>query len=179
MKSLYIVAGANGSGKTTFIANFNKTKGLTSLNADDIAKELTRDSRNSLSTKRIAAGKIFLKNIDACILKGESFIIETTLSGKYIKNIVAKAKKNGYGISIFYIFLGSERTNFQRIRSRVLKGGHDIPIPDVIRRRNRSRELFRKEYKYISRITGFYCIIGGLFGRNGRGFKSKSRECKL
>ena len=38
-KILYIIAGANGSGKTTFALNFAKFQNLTFINADEIAKE--------------------------------------------------------------------------------------------------------------------------------------------
>ena len=39
MKTLYIIAGANGSGKTTFALNFSKLKNLKFINADEIAKK--------------------------------------------------------------------------------------------------------------------------------------------
>ena len=39
MKTLYIIAGANGSGKTTFALNFAKLEDLKFINADEIAKE--------------------------------------------------------------------------------------------------------------------------------------------
>jgi len=39
MKTLYIVAGANGSGKTTFAANFAQLEKLKFINADEIAKQ--------------------------------------------------------------------------------------------------------------------------------------------
>lgn len=38
-KTLYIVAGANGSGKTTFALNFASIENLYFINADEIAKE--------------------------------------------------------------------------------------------------------------------------------------------
>ena len=37
---LYIIAGANGSGKTTFAKSFAQIHGLYFINADEIAKEL-------------------------------------------------------------------------------------------------------------------------------------------
>ena len=40
MKKLYIIAGANGSGKTTFAKSFAKINDLYFINADEIAKEL-------------------------------------------------------------------------------------------------------------------------------------------
>ena len=40
MKTLYIIAGANGSGKTTFAKEFAKEKNLYFLNVDRLAKKL-------------------------------------------------------------------------------------------------------------------------------------------
>ncbi|RZD17420.1 MAG: hypothetical protein EVJ46_04135 [Candidatus Acididesulfobacter guangdongensis] len=143
-KNIFIIAGANGSGKTTFINVFNKNKGLAFVNADEIAKAL---SPSDLNKKRIEAGKIFLKNIYDYLSKSISFIIETTLSGKYIKKIIKESKDRGYNVIIIYIFTDNPSINFRRIKGRVLKGGHDIPKSDVVRRFERSRNLFWKEYK--------------------------------
>jgi predicted ABC-type ATPase len=143
-KNIFIIAGANGSGKTTFIKDFNKNKGLAFVNADEIAKAL---SPSDLNKKRIEAGKIFLKNIYDYLSKGISFIIETTLSGTYIKKIIKESKDRGYNVIIIYIFTDNSSINFRRIKGRVLKGEHDIPKSDVIRRFKRSRNLFWKEYK--------------------------------
>ncbi len=92
-KNLFIIAGANGSGKTTFIKDFNKSKELVFVNADEIAKNL---SPSDLSKKRVEAGKIFLRNIYDYLSKGITFIIETTLSGRYIKKIIKTSKDYGY-----------------------------------------------------------------------------------
>jgi predicted ABC-type ATPase len=56
--TLYIIAGANGSGKTTFAKEFSKNKNLNFINADEIAKEL--DSEN-LTKYKIKAGKLFFQ----------------------------------------------------------------------------------------------------------------------
>ncbi len=56
MKTLYIISGANGSGKTTFAKSFSSINNLYFINADEIAKEL--DSEN-LTKYKIKAGKIF------------------------------------------------------------------------------------------------------------------------
>ena len=88
-----------------------------------------------------------MKNIYDYLSKGITFIIETTLSGRYIKKIIKTSKDYGYNVIIIYIFTGDERVNFRRIKGRVLKGEHDIPAADIIRRYKRSRNLFWKEYK--------------------------------
>lgn len=63
-----------------------------------------------------------------------SFTIETTLASKSFKNIIQKAKQNGYSITLAYFWLDSPLLAIDRVKSRVERGGHSIP-PDVIKRR--------------------------------------------
>ncbi|MEZ4888231.1 MAG: hypothetical protein R3E32_26110 [Chitinophagales bacterium] len=65
-------------------------------------------------------------------------VVESTLSGNCLLKVVQRVKAQGYQISLVYIFLDSPETCIQRVRARVLKGGHHIPDEDVIRRYYRS-----------------------------------------
>ena len=56
MSKLYIVSGANGSGKTTFSKKLTQELNIYFLNADEIAKEI--DPHNTTGGE-VAAGKIF------------------------------------------------------------------------------------------------------------------------
>ena len=58
---LYIIAGANGSGKSTLAEELLKAKQLEFLNADEIAKEISPDSINSVP---ISAGKLYFKRLN-------------------------------------------------------------------------------------------------------------------
>ncbi|RBQ31142.1 hypothetical protein CRU92_08195 [Arcobacter sp. FW59] len=145
-KILYIIAGANGSGKTTFALNFAKLENLKFINADEIAKEY--DSKD-IQKFKVKAGKKFFEEFDISINENKSFIIETTLSGKYLINMINKAKSLGFYTSLIYLFLETNEENIYRVKNRVLKGGHDVPIDDIIRRYYRSRELFFKIYKNL------------------------------
>ncbi|WP_457638838.1 zeta toxin family protein [Persephonella sp.] len=132
-KVLFVVAGANGSGKTTFAEEFAKINGLPFLNTDKIARECRSD---------IEAGRKFLNSVRDMVKNGRSFIIETTLSGRYIKKVVQEAKSNGYQVELIYIFLSDVRANILRVKQRVLKGGHDVKEKDIIRRYYRSKKMF-------------------------------------
>ena len=146
MKTLYIIAGANGSGKTTFAKSFAHLNNLYFINADEIAKEL--DS-NNISRYKLKAGKIFFKEFNENLKKDKSFVIETTLSGKYLVKYIQKAKKLNFYISLIYLFLETPKTNILRVKNRVLNGGHDIPTEDIIRRFYRSKDMFWYIYKEI------------------------------
>ncbi len=146
MKTLYIIAGANGSGKTTFAKSFSSLNDLHFINADEIAKEL--DSNDILRYK-VKAGKIFFRELEDNLKKNKSFVIETTLSGKYLVKYIQKAKELNFYISLIYLFLETPKTNILRVQNRVLNGGHDVPIEDIIRRFYRSKKMFWNIYKYI------------------------------
>jgi len=144
--TLYIIAGANGSGKTTFAKEFSSKNNFYFINADEIAKEL--DAKNIIKYK-FKAGKIFFEQFDTKLLLGKSFVIETTLSGKYLLKYINKAKELHYKVILIYLFLEEPATNIDRVKNRVLNGGHNIPKNDIIRRFYRSKNLFCSLYKNI------------------------------
>ncbi|MEW6609845.1 MAG: hypothetical protein AB1414_20775 [bacterium] len=77
-KVVYIIAGPNGSGKTTFAKGFTDEVPLPFLSADEIAIELLP----YLEKVRVQAGRIFFERMEEYIAKGISFMVETTLAGK-------------------------------------------------------------------------------------------------
>ena len=63
---------------------------------------------------------------------------KTTLSGlSYVKKI-AKWQKMGYKVILMYFSLPFVEIAIDRVRSRVKKGGHNIPEQDIRRRFERS-----------------------------------------
>ena len=91
--------------------------------------------------------KEFFKQLQINLNDEKSFMIESTLSGKYLKNVINKAKEKDFKIVLIYLFLETEDENISRVRNRVLNGGHDVPLEDIKRRYFRSRNLFWNTYK--------------------------------
>ena len=145
-KQVVIIAGANGSGKTTFARKFLDVTKYEFLNADEIAKELSPEDP---SKARVAAGKKVISLLDEMISQSKSFVIESTLSGSFLEKHIKTLKENGYEIKLIYIFLGSQELCIERIKSRVMQGGHNIPDADVIRRFNRGLIKFWYKYSWI------------------------------
>jgi predicted ABC-type ATPase len=145
-KTLYIIAGANGSGKTTFALSYTALNNLYFINADEIAKSY---DPNDISRYKVKAGKEFFKQLEINLNDEKSFMIESTLSGKYLKDVINKAKEKDFKIVLIYLFLETEDENISRVRNRVLNGGHDVPLEDIKRRYFRSRNLFWNTYKDI------------------------------
>ena len=143
MKRLYILAGANGSGKSTISKVLLPAEHLVYVNPDDIAKELRPDNPTAA---RIDAGRETLRRIDELLAKGESFAIESTLSGNTYVNVLERAKSLGYETTIAYVFVDSAEVCIARIAARVQSGGHFVPDEDVRRRYVRSKENFLNVY---------------------------------
>ncbi len=147
MKELIIVAGANGSGKTTLSKQVMLVRNYDFLNADEIAKEID----NQVDTKiQLQAGRLFFATLAQWFSEGKSFILESTLSGKYLTKVIEKAKQESYKITIVYVFLESPQECIERIATRVKNGGHHIPDEDVIRRFYRSKKNFWNNYRFLA-----------------------------
>jgi len=143
MRRLYILAGANGSGKSTISKVLLPTEGIVYVNPDDIARELNPEDPPAA---KIAAGKETLRRIGELLDKGVSFAVESTLSGSAYVEMIKRAKSLGYVVTIAYVFVDSAEFCIERIRIRVQNGGHDVPAADVHRRYGRSKENFVSTY---------------------------------
>lgn len=149
----YILAGANGSGKSTISRVLLPAEGIVYVNPDDIAKELNRDDP---AAAKIEAGKEALRRVSSLIGKGESFAIESTLSGSTYVKVIERAKTLGYMVVIAYVFVDSPEVCIARIATRVRNGGHYIPDEDVRRRYGRSRGNFIKCYAPIADMWSLF-----------------------
>jgi len=147
MKQLIIIGGANGTGKTTFAIPYVKEKRFAFLNADEIAKKLEEKREKHAMIK---AGRLFFQKLHKYLADGKSFVVETTLSGSYINKVAQKALDKGYKVSIIYIFVDDEAICVQRVKNRVLKGGHDVPLKDIIRRFGRSKKNFWQNFTKLA-----------------------------
>ena len=144
----YIIAGPNGAGKTTFADHFlpEEVHCLNYYNADLIAAGLS-----PFKPERAAfqAGKIQLQQIDEAVKKRQSFAFETTLSGlNYIQRI-KDWQKNGYRVILYFLKLPDEKMAIERVKLRVLEGGHNIPEDVIKRRYSKGWKNFECYYKNI------------------------------
>jgi predicted ABC-type ATPase len=149
MNTYTIIAGVNGTGKSSFrgvLEGQNVNLGHI-IDPDLIAKENNNDL--------ISAAKIAVNNIKEYLNKRISFTQETTLSGRTVLNTAVKARKLGYDISLYYIGLNSSEESISRIANRVKKGGHNIPTDDVIRRFNKRFEVLKELIPYCDTVS-FY-----------------------
>ncbi len=127
-KQLWVLAGGNGSGKTTFYENFLASKGIKFVNADVIAKVINPDHPEEVSYESADLAS----EIREDLLRQEvSFCFETVFSHVSKVDFIAKAKAMGYEIILVYIHLETSDLNEARVYQRIESGGHSVPIAKI------------------------------------------------
>jgi predicted ABC-type ATPase len=139
--TLWLIAGANGVGKTTYArARIEAVSGTTEfVNLDLIAQGL---SPLNPSGQQIRAARYALDMARDLIAQKQSFSLETTLSGKTHLRLLAFAKANEMMVKLLYFFLDTPEQCLERVARRVSEGGHDVPEADIRRRYGRSLDNF-------------------------------------
>ncbi|MGB8354231.1 MAG: AAA family ATPase [Chthoniobacteraceae bacterium] len=153
--ALHHYCGPNGAGKTTFARRY--LPGYASIihfvNADLIASGLS-PLKPELVT--LAAGRLFLAELDRLAKARVDFAFETTLSGLVYRERLKLWKKAGYRIEIVFLRLPSPSLAVRRIADRVKQGGHHVPRANVLRRFARGWENFEKAYKLLADAWAVY-----------------------
>ena len=136
---LIIIAGPNGSGKTSITQQFlhhEWAEGTTYINPDQVAKDMFGDWNNSEAILKAANYCSELR--EQCVLKKKSLVFATVFSTQDKIDFVIRAKKAGFFIRIFFISTSNPAINASRIAKRVMEGGHDVPITKIISRYHKS-----------------------------------------
>ena len=133
----HIVAGANGSGKSTFALYFlpRYAECLEFVNPDLIALGLSPFDATRAAVK---AGRLVLERIASLSAEKKDFGFESTLAGLGYLDLLKSLRSAGYRLSLYYLWTPGCDLLIPRIRQRVAAGGHSVPEQDVRRRYERS-----------------------------------------
>lgn len=149
MPRLYILSGCNGSGKTT--ASYTLLPEMLEcsqfVNSDEFAKSLSPFNPSEAS---VVASRYMLMKIEYLLERREDFSIETTLATRSLVGIINTAKEAGYSVTLLYFWLNSPDLAIQRVKNRVLTGGHNIPEAVVYRRYFMGLKYFFETYVPLS-----------------------------
>lgn len=151
-KQLWVLAGGNGAGKSTFYDQFLKPTGMLFINADILAKQLDAEHTEVVSYKAaILAEKLRTQLLDS----GTSFCFETVFSHPSKIDFLANAKSLGYEIILVYIHLQTIELNQARVAQRVIQGGHNVPTDKIISRLPRTMRYVSNALSLVD-IAKFY-----------------------
>jgi len=147
---LFVFAGNNGSGKSTFRNLIIDRLGIIiNIDADSIARSIDPISPEAY---KVTAGKEAIRLARECIRDRRDFSFETTLSGRNAIRTIEEAKSNGFKVAMFYVGLGDYLLNIERVASRVLNGGHHIDSDDIIRQHRSSIDNLLHNLKWIDEL---------------------------
>jgi predicted ABC-type ATPase len=138
--TIYVLAGVNGSGKSSVGGAALELQGAVYYNPDDAARILCGLHPNL--TQEMANGHAWTlgrEMLENAIAGKKTFAFETTLGGSTIAGLLHQAADVGLKVKIWYVGLTSVEMNLLRVKERAARGGHDIPEDAIRRRWNDSR----------------------------------------
>lgn len=150
--TLCVVAGPNGSGKTTTtIQLLNNEWAADSLyiNPDNIARDIFGDWNSADAVFRAAEHATRLRY--QYLEESQDFVFETVFSAAEKLEFLQKAKEAGFFIRFFYVCTSDPAINVMRITQRYLDGGHEVPISKIISRYYKSLLNAAKAISFVDR----------------------------
>ena len=150
--TLCVVAGPNGSGKTTTTTQLLENEWTADslyINPDNIAQEIFGDS-NSPEAVLKAAEEATRQRYE-CLEQGRNFVFETVFSSPEKLEFLRKAKEAGFFIRLFYVCTSDPAINVARITQRYMNGGHEVPISKIITRYYKSLANAAKAITFVDR----------------------------
>lgn len=138
---LWVLAGGNGAGKTTFHRQFLEPRGVLFANADELARQIDPVSPEQYSYR---AAQMVGHLRSELLRERRSFCFETVFSHPSKIDFLAAAKSVGYEIILVIVHLESPALNQARVAQRVSEGGHAVPADKVASRIPRTLQNLRK-----------------------------------
>lgn len=150
---LYVLAGVNGAGKSSIGETIFRAEGSVVFNPDTIALKI-RGLHPDISVAQANghAWQTGKELLEEAIAQKRDYRFETTLGGRSIARLLQSAACEGHLLHIWFCGLESPELHLQRVRSRVIRGGHDIPEEKIRERWNSSRENLIRLLPYIHHL---------------------------
>lgn len=138
---IHVLAGVNGAGKSSLGESAFGREGAPIFNPDTVALEIRAlhpDISNALANGQ--AWQLGRALLEQAIAERRDYRFETTLGGRTIAELLARAARAGLRVNIWFCGLAGPEMHLARVARRVSQGGHDIPAAKIRERWNTSRE---------------------------------------
>ena len=137
---IYVLAGVNGAGKSSLAGAAFRAHGADYYNPDEAARRLKTVTPGLSQTQANgAAWQQGRAQLERAIAERLDYAFETTLGASTIPRLLAHAAGQGIAVHVWYAGLATPELHLARVRTRVARGGHDIPEPAIRRRFEHSR----------------------------------------
>lgn len=149
---LCVVAGPNGSGKTSTtekLLSNEWTADSVYINPDNIAQETYGDWNSQEAILNAAKEATRLRY--EYLQKRVNFVFETVFSSQEKLDFLKKAHNEGFFIRFFYVCTESPEINVIRVAQRYLNGGHEVPMSKIFSRYYKSLTLASQAIQFVDR----------------------------
>ena len=160
--TLCVIAGPNGSGKTTTTEQLLSNEwGADScyINPDNIAQEEFGDWNNQEAVLKAAQRATEIRY--QCLSEKRDFVFETVFSSQEKLDFLRKAHEEGFFIRLFFVCTESPQINVARITQRYLNGGHEVPISKVVNRYYKSIQNAKTAISFVDRAYVYDNSVDG------------------
>ena len=152
LPTLCVVAGPNGSGKTSttvqLLAN-EWSEGSLYITPNNIAQEQFGDWNSPEAVLKAARYATDLRY--KCLNEKRDFVFETVFSSDEKLEFLRRAHESGFFIRFFFVCTSNPKINVSRITKRYLEGGHEVPISKIISRYFKSLENACEAIEFVDR----------------------------
>lgn len=137
---IYVLAGANGAGKSSVAGAAFRQSGADYFNPDEATVRISAaNPAATIAEANSAAWHEGKRLLERAISERLDFAFETTLGGRTIAALLQKALAAGIEVRIWFVGLSSPERHIARVRARVARGGHDIAEDKIRERYDQSR----------------------------------------
>jgi len=150
---IFVLAGVNGAGKSSIGGAALLQREVAYFNPDLAARALL-DANPGLQqeTANAQAWEFGRRALERALREGLNFAFETTLGAHTIAGMLLAGAQAGAQINVWYAGLSSPQLHLQRVKSRALAGGHDIPEHKIRERYVSSRANLIKLLPHLASL---------------------------
>jgi predicted ABC-type ATPase len=144
-----MIGGPNGAGQSTVAPLLlrDTLRVCEFVDADVIARGLAAFDATGAA---LLAGRTMLERVRDLAARRRDFAFESTMASRSFAPWLRALTSEGYLVHVFFVWIGGVDAALERVRSRALSGGHDVPSDTIRRRFGRSRRNFLELYRPLA-----------------------------